>query len=113
MRRTLFGIPMLSTLVTAPALACGPGGSTRGGVASEPPLAALLDAELPTAKLADPGVMKLKSRRAQIASLEAKQNTTAARDVEEKAMLILGYRKMDIACGPGSSLWMKLPSKTS
>ena len=54
----------------------------------------------------------LKSMRARSAKLE-KKNMDAAREVEEKAMLILGYRKAWTACGPGSFLWMKLPSKTS
>ena len=51
--------------------------------------------------------------RDEIATLEARKRTTAAREVEEKAMLMLGYRKAWTACGPGSFLWMKLPAKTS
>ena len=31
-----------------------------------------------------------------------------ARKVEEQAMSILGYRKMWVACGPGTFVWMKL-----
>jgi hypothetical protein len=46
-------------------------------------------------------------------SREKKKKVTAAREVEEKAMLMLGYRKAWTACGQGSFLWMKLPSKTS
>ena len=110
MRRILVATAMLSTLAAAPAVACGPGGSTRGGMASEPPLAVVLDAELTTAKLADADMATLKSMRAQITSLEAKKKTAAAREVEEKAMLMLGYRKPWTACGPGSFLWMKLPT---
>jgi hypothetical protein len=77
-------------------------------MASEPPLAVLLDAELTTAKLADAEMTKLKSMRAQIASLGAKKQTAAAREPEEKAMLMLGfgYSKAWTACGPGSFLWI-------
>jgi hypothetical protein len=114
MRRMLIGFVVLSTVVAAPAFACGPGGTTRGGgVAYAPPLAALLDAELTRAKLDDAEMAKLKAMRAEIATLKSEKKMTAAREVEEKAMLILGYRKAWTACGPGSFLWMKLPSKTS
>ena len=82
-------------------------------MAYAPPLAALLDAELTKAKLDDAEMAKLKAMRAEIATLEARKKTTEAREVEEKAMLMLGYRKAWTACGPGSFLWMKLPSKTS
>ena len=112
MRRILIAIAMLSTLAVVPAAACGPGGSTRGGMASEPPIALLLDAELTTAKLSDADMATLKSMRAQIAKLETK-NREAACEVEEKAMLMLGHRKAWTARGPGSFLWTKLPSKTS
>jgi hypothetical protein len=113
MRRVL-GIVLLSTVVAAPAFACGPGGTTRGGgMAYQPPLAVLIDAELTRAKLDDVEMTNLKAMRAEIATLAAKKKTTEARAVEEKAMLMLGYRKAWTACGPGSFLWMKLPTKTS
>jgi hypothetical protein len=113
MRRMLLGIVLVCTLAT-PAFACGPGGTTRGGgMAAAPPLAAVLDAELTKAKLDDGEMARLKAMRAEIATLAAKKKTTAAREVEEKAMLMLGYHKAWTACGPGSFLWMKLPTKTS
>ena len=113
MRSMLIGIVLVSALA-APALACGPGGNSRGGgMAAAPPLAAVLDAELTKAKLDAADMAKLKAMRAEISTLKAKKKTTAAREVEEKAMLMLGYRKAWTGCGPGTFLWMKLPAKTS
>lgn len=31
---------------------------------------------------------------------------SAAREAEDKAMLILGFRKLYMACGPGSFMWV-------
>jgi hypothetical protein len=114
MRRMLIGIVLLSTVAAAPAFACGPGGTTRGGgTPHQPPLAVLIDAELTRAKLDDAEMAKLKAMRAEISTLAANKKATAAREVEEKAMMMLGYRKAWTGCGAGSFLWMKLPAKTS
>jgi hypothetical protein len=108
--RPLFVAIMLSALLTAPALACGP--STNGTRAQQiPPLAALLDDLLPNAKLADAEMENLKALRAKIAKLAAGHKMQEARAVEEQAMKIIGYRKVWLRCGPGTFLWMKLPPK--
>ena len=74
MRRMLIGIVLMSTLVAAPAVACGPGGTTRGGgMTSAPPLAALFDAELTKANLDDADMTRLKAMRAEITALEKKR----------------------------------------
>jgi hypothetical protein len=104
MRAILFGLA-LSALMAAPALACGP--ATKGG-APIPPIASALDEELPNAQLADADLAKLRELRAKIAALVTAKKIDQARDVEEKAMAILGYRKALLRCGPGTFLWMKI-----
>ena len=111
MRRLLAAVA-LSTLVTMPVLACG--FDTKGtGTQPIPSLAALLDDQMPTAKLPDAEVQQVKVLRAKIATLAAENKMQQAREVEEKAMKILGYRKMWLRCEPGTFLWMRLAPKTS
>ena len=43
---------------------------------------------------------------AEVKRLAAAKKEKAARAAEEQAMLILGYKKAWIACGPGSFMWM-------
>ena len=103
MRAILLGL-VLSGLIAAPALACGPG--TKGG-APIPPIASVLDEELPKAQLTEDDLAKARALRAQIATLVAAKKVDQARAVEEKAMALLGYRKMLLRGGPGTFLWMK------
>jgi hypothetical protein len=105
--RPLFVAIMLSALLTAPALACGP--STNGTRAQQiPPLAALLDDLLPNAKLADAEMENLKALRGKIAKLAADHKMKQAREVEKQAMKILGYRQILLRCGAGTFLWGKV-----
>jgi hypothetical protein len=43
-----------------------------------------------------------------IQQLVAAGKDAAARDAEEKAMSILGYKKIWLRCGPGTFAWMKV-----
>ena len=114
MRTLLFGL-VLSGLIAAPALACGP--AVKGG-SSGPPIAAALDNLLPKADLPAADLEKVRGLRAEIATLVASNNLREARDAEENAMAILGYRKAPLRCGAGTFLWAKrgpttLPPQTS
>jgi hypothetical protein len=73
---------MLCLLVASPTLACGP-----------PALGVSIDAELPKAKLTQIDLAEVKNRRAQISDLAAAGNVRDARELEEQAMKILGYKK--------------------
>jgi hypothetical protein len=106
MRKLLLAIA-LSALVAAPALACGPGGDTRGGP-HIPPLAAALDDLLPTADLSATDFDNVKALRAKIKAAAAAGKEEAAREVEAQAMAILGYKKAWLACGPGTFIWLKI-----
>jgi hypothetical protein len=86
----------LSAVTVGPALAC-----------KIPPLAAALDDLLPKAELPGPEIEKIKALRVQIGQLAAAGQSNEAREVEEQAMQILGYRKAWLRCGPGTFTWMK------
>jgi hypothetical protein len=103
MRKLLFAL-VLSGLIAAPALACGP--AVKGG-SSGPPIAAALDDLLPKAELPAADLEKVRGLRAEIATLVASNNMREARHAEEQAMAILGYREALTRCGPGSFLWSK------
>jgi len=111
MRPLLAGL-VLSTLVAAPALACGPSAS-GASVPKTPPLAASLDNELGNAKFPNAELKQLKALRAEINELAARDKMQQAREVEQQAMTILGYRKLFLRCGPGIFVWMKLPLKAT
>ena len=81
-----------------PVLACGP----------IPQLAVLLDELLPKATLAESDLAKVKDLRVQIQKLAAAGKKDKARETEEQAMLLLGYRKSWLKCGPGTFLWSEL-----
>ncbi len=98
----------LSALVATPVLACGPGGTTRGGSPHAPALAVAIDDLLPTAQLSEDNLKTVMDLRAQIAELARNGREEAARRLEEQAMAILGYKKAWLRCGPGTFLWMKL-----
>jgi hypothetical protein len=107
--RPLFVAIMLSALLTAPALACGP----KPNGPQIPPLAATLDKLLPNAKLADAEMETLRGLRAEITKLAADQKLREARVVEEQAMKLLGYRKVIFRCGGGIPVWIKIRPKTT
>ena len=73
-----------------------------------PPLAVALDELLPQATLPENDLAKIKYLRAQIKTLAATGKIKEARETEEQAMLILGYKKVWLKCGPGTFLWTKL-----
>ena len=104
--RTLAFVLAFFAQIPAPALACGPAGP------SIPPLAALIDSELPQATLTEADHQKLVALRDQIRTLADAGKERSARQVEEQAMQILGYKKFWLRCGPGTFMWGKLDPPT-
>jgi hypothetical protein len=104
MRAFLFGL-VLSGLIAAPALACGP---AVKGAAPTPSFVAELDDHLANAKVAEADMANVRDLRAKIATLVAEKKIAQARDAQEEAMRILGYRKALMRCGPGSYSWIKV-----
>ena len=104
MRSLLLGI-VLCGLVAAPALACGPAAK---GQSAAPRIVAELDEHLANAKPSDEDLAKIKDLRAKIETLAAAKNLVQARNTQEEAMRILGYRKALLRCGPGSYSWIKV-----
>jgi hypothetical protein len=102
--RALILATALSTFIAAPALACGP---ANGGRFQMPPIAAGIDELLPKAELPEAEIEKVKALQAQIAKLMAVGKEQLAREAEEQAMRILGYRKVYLRCGPGTFLWWR------
>jgi hypothetical protein len=51
--------------------------------------------------------------REQIRKLTAAGQERAARQREEQAMQILGYKKAWLRCGPGNFKWMKAEPRTT
>ena len=96
--RTLVIAVALLGFTAFPVLACGP----------IPQLAVLLDELLPKATLPETDLTKVKDLRAQIKTLAAAGKNDQAREREEQAMLLLGYRKAWLKCGPGTFLWTEL-----
>jgi hypothetical protein len=88
----------LSVLALGPAVACGPAGNPR--------LATFIDARLSQAQLPAADLERVTVLRAQIAELAAAGKEEAAREAEEQAMRVLGYRKVWLKCGFGSFMWM-------
>jgi hypothetical protein len=73
-----------------------------------PPLAAAIDALLPTAPLSATDRALVSALRTAIADLAAAGNEPGARELEAKAMAMFGYQKMWLACGQGAFRWEKL-----
>jgi hypothetical protein len=96
--RTLAIAVTLLAFTAFPVLACGP----------IPQLAVLLDELMPKATLPESDLAVVKDLRAQIQKLAAAGKSDQARDAEELAMLLLGYRKSRLKCGPGTFLWTQL-----
>ena len=70
-----------------------------------PELAAGIDQLLPTAQLSEADKAQVTELRQTIQVLAADGKIGAARDVEEVAMKILGYRKVALGCGQGTFDW--------
>jgi hypothetical protein len=107
MRRFILGFA-LCAFAAAPAMACGPDG--KDGV---PPLAAAIDRLLPKAELAGADREQVVALREQIRQLMAAGRERAAREPEEQAMRILGYKKAWLRCGPGTFRWMEAKPRTT
>src|SRR5262249_30886090 len=105
MRAFLFGL-VLSGLIAAPALACGP--AVKGAAAPTPPIVAELDDHVAKAKLSEADLVKVKELRAKIETLVAAKDIVQAHKTQEEAMGILGYKKALMRCGPGSYSWIKV-----
>jgi hypothetical protein len=72
-----------------------------GTAATIPPLASGIDELLPNAHLAEADMTRVTSLRQTIQELSADGKESAARDAEEVAMNLLGYRKVWLSCGVG------------
>jgi hypothetical protein len=102
MRAFLFGLA-LSTLIAAPALACG---TVAKGGAQLPPIGADLDAHLAKAQPSEADLAKVRDLRAKIETLVAEKKIGEAFRTETEAMGILGYKRVLSRCGPSS--WSKV-----
>jgi hypothetical protein len=81
----------------APRMGCGP---------AIPRLAAALDEMLPTARLSASDMAKVTVLRDLIQELSKNGKEGSARDVEEVAMGVLGYKKLWLRCGVGTFNWI-------
>jgi hypothetical protein len=97
-RASILAVPLSLFLVTS-AMACGSTHSTAGTV---------VDATLQEVELDETKGEQVKALRVRIQQLVAAGKDGAARDAEEKAMSILGYKKVWLRCGPGTFAWMKV-----
>jgi len=104
MRSLFIGI-VLCGLIAAPAMACGPAAK---GESSASRVVAELDEHLAKAKPSDEDLARIKDLRAQIETFVAAKNLVQARNTQEEAMRIIGYRKALLRCGPGSYSWIKV-----
>lgn len=78
-----------------------------------PELAAGIDQLLPIVQLSEADKAQVTELRQTIGVLAANGKIAAARDVEEVAMKILGYRKVALACGPGAFDWEQIVASTA
>jgi len=95
--RMIIVASVLCAIGGAPAFACG----------YIPPIGVEIDAKLLGAHLSEADTQKVKDLRKDVARLVAEKKTESARETEEQAMRILGYRKSWLRCGPGTFVWMK------
>jgi len=102
MRSVMLGIAF-AALIAAPALACG-----HAGKPDIPAPGASIDSFLPEAKLSEAELKRVRALRAKVGTLVAAHRQAQAAKVEEQAMLILGFKKIWLRCGPGTFIWMKL-----
>jgi len=102
--RTLILAVALSVLVRTAAGACG---------GSVPSLGAGLDELLKVAELAPAELTRARELQTQMKLLDASGQARGAREAEEQAMELLGYKKAWLRCGPGSFRWVKVRSNPS
>ena len=100
MRTSILAVP-LTLLLATPALACG-----ANPAATNP--GAIVAATRHEVKLDQATGEQVKALQAQIKQLVAAGKDAQARDAEEQAMNILGYKKLWLRCGPGTFAWMKI-----
>lgn len=94
---------LLSVLIADPAWACG---SAAAGKPELPAIGASIDSALKEANLSASELSKLHAMRKGMRRLPAAQQERA-RELEERAMALLGYEKVYLRCGPGTFGWMK------
>jgi hypothetical protein len=104
MRNLLLGIAF-AALIAGPALACGGPGKPKFHI---PAPGASIDAFMPEARLSDVELKEVRALRDEVGALVAAHQEAQAGKVEERAMRILGYKKLWLHCGPGTFIWMKL-----
>lgn len=78
-----------------------------------PELAAGIDQLLPIVQLSEADKAQVTELRQTIGVLAADGKIAAARDVEEVAMKILGYRKVALGCGHGTFDWEQIVASTA
>lgn len=105
--RVTSGSGNFATAQARPAIASQPITPQCGTTAGIPALAAGIDQLLPTAQLSEADMSKVTELRQMIQLLSTDGKASAARDVEEIAMNILGYQKVWLRCGLGSFDWEK------
>lgn len=103
MRAVLLGIVVAGSMI-APAIACGPAGPNGPSI---PPLAASLDRLLLQTKLPEADAERVRTLRERISAFAARGEENLARQAEEEAMGLLGYKKGWLRCGPGTFLWAR------
>jgi hypothetical protein len=94
-----------SAQLAAAALACGPPASNTHPLI--PALAVRIDELLPQASLSSSDRQKVVVLREKIRQLAEAGDEAEARKAEEQAMLVLGYRKGWLRCGPGTFVWIR------
>jgi hypothetical protein len=90
-----------SALLAQVALACG------GRNPRIPTLNVAIDELLPEAPLSKSDREKVTALREKAHRLQKAGDEKAAREIEEQAMRLLGYRKAWLRCGPGTFMWLK------
>ena len=93
---------VLTALLTAPAMACGPDGTDRGAPPT-PPIAAALNGYEKDAALSSADRAKIKELRAKIDDLVKVHKEGEARKVEEQAMAIMAIARCGSAAARAAS----------
>jgi hypothetical protein len=95
--RTLVIVTLSLAIALAPARGCD----------RTPSLASRLDDLLARTTLSAVELARLAKLRSEIARLADGGQMKKAREIEEQAMRILGYRKLWLKCGDGTFAWAK------